>query len=68
MTNGPFAGIRVLEFCQVVAGPVIGQFLADLGADVVKVEPPEGDAFRRTGSVVPGTSKGFQWYNEASAA
>ena len=63
MTNGPFAGIRVLEFCQVVAGPVIGQFLADLGADVVKVEPPEGDAFRRTGSVVPGTSKGFQWYN-----
>ena len=63
MTNGPFVGIRVLEFCQVVAGPVIGQFLADLGADVVKVEPPEGDAFRRTGSVVPGTSKGFQWYN-----
>ena len=53
----------MLEFCQVVAGPVIGQFLADLGADVVKVEPPEGDAFRRTGSVVPGTSKGFQWYN-----
>ena len=63
MTTGPFDGIRVLEFCQVVAGPVIGQFLADLGADVVKVEPPEGDAFRRTGSVVPGTSKGFQWYN-----
>ena len=63
MATGPFVGIRVLEFCQVVAGPVIGQFLADLGADVVKVEPPEGDAFRRTGSVVPGTSKGFQWYN-----
>ena len=63
MASGPFGGIRVLEFCQIVAGPVIGQFLADLGADVVKVEPPEGDHFRRTGSVVPGTSKGFQWYN-----
>ncbi|MYE47587.1 MAG: CoA transferase [Chloroflexi bacterium] len=63
MATGPLDGIRVLEFCQIVAGPVIGQFLADLGADVVKVEPPEGDAFRRTGSVVPGTSKGFQWYN-----
>ena len=63
MASGPFDGIRVLEFCQVVAGPVIGQFLADLGADVVKVEPPGGDNFRRTGSVVPGTSKSFQWYN-----
>ena len=63
MASGPFGGIRVLEFCQIVAGPVIGQFLADLGADVVKVEPPEGDHFRRTGSVAPGTSKGFQWYN-----
>ncbi len=63
MASGPFDGIRVLEFCQVVAGPVIGQFLADLGADVVKVEPPQGDNFRRTGSVVPGTSKSFAWYN-----
>lgn len=63
MASGPLDGIQVLEFCQVVAGPVIGQFLSDLGANVVKVEPLGGDVYRRTGSVVPGTSKGFQWYN-----
>ena len=59
MASRPFDAIRVLEFCQVVAGPVIGQFLADLGADLVTVEPPQGDNFRGRGSVVPGTSKSF---------
>ena len=63
MASGPLNGIRVLEFSQVVAGPVVGLMLADMGADVVKVEPPRGDSFRRTASVVPGTSKSFQWYN-----
>jgi formyl-CoA transferase len=61
--TGPLSGIRVLEFSQVVAGPVVGLLLADFGADVVKVESPGGDSFRRTASVVPGTSKSFQWYN-----
>lgn len=60
---GPLSGLRVLEFSQVVAGPMVGLMLSDYGADVVKVEPPRGDSFRRTSSVVPGTSKSFQWYN-----
>ena len=42
----PLSGLRVLEYAQYVAGPFAGMLLADLGADVVKVEPPSGDAWR----------------------
>jgi crotonobetainyl-CoA:carnitine CoA-transferase CaiB-like acyl-CoA transferase len=40
-------GLRILELTQVMAGPFCGQVLADMGADVVKVEPPDGDSTRR---------------------
>lgn len=40
--SGPLAGIRVLEFAQIAAGPFAGSLFADLGADVVKVERPDG--------------------------
>jgi len=40
--HGPLAGIRVLEFGQIAAGPFAGMLLADMGADVVKVERPDG--------------------------
>ena len=52
----PLAGVRVIEFCQTIMGPSAGLVLADLGADVVKVEPaPGGDRTRR----MPGFAAGF---------
>ena len=41
--GGPLAGVRVLDISGLGVGPVTGLFLAELGADVVKVEPPHGD-------------------------
>ncbi|MDB5899159.1 MAG: L-carnitine dehydratase/bile acid-inducible protein, partial [Ramlibacter sp.] len=43
----PYAGIRVVEFTHMVMGPTCGMVLADLGAEVIKVEPPAGDNTRR---------------------
>ncbi|MCT4556358.1 MAG: CoA transferase [Pelagimonas sp.] len=47
--NTPLAGLKVVELARILAGPWIGQSLADLGADVIKVEAPEGDDTRRWG-------------------
>src|SRR5512141_3095410 len=51
----PLAGIRVVEFVHMVMGPTCGLVLADLGAEVIKVEPVEGDNTRR----LSGSGAGF---------
>lgn len=48
----PLAHLKVLDFSRVLAGPFAGRLLCDLGADVVKVEPPDGDVTRLWGRVV----------------
>ena len=47
--EAPLAGLRVVELARILAGPWCGQLLADLGAEVIKVEAPEGDDTRRWG-------------------
>ena len=61
---GALNGIKVLEIAQVMAIPITGMLLSDLGADVVKLEPPWGDASRHTMQpVLPGESKSFAVLN-----
>ena len=56
----PLAGVRVIEFTHMVMGPAAGLILADLGADVIRIEPVEGDSTRR----LPGSGAGyFPMYN-----
>ncbi len=58
--GGPLAGVRVLELGNFIAGPFAGQLLGDYGADVIKVEAPDGgDPMRRWGVTVEGT--GLWW-------
>lgn len=59
----PLDGVRVVEFCQIAAGPFAGMLLADFGADVVKVEPPEGDAMRTWPPLSGGYSENFASLN-----
>ncbi|SFA96889.1 CoA:oxalate CoA-transferase [Poseidonocella pacifica] len=47
MTQGPLKGMKVIELAHIMAGPACGLMLADMGADVIKVEKPDGDDSRR---------------------
>jgi crotonobetainyl-CoA:carnitine CoA-transferase CaiB-like acyl-CoA transferase len=59
----PLAGVRVIEFCSVAAGPFCGMLLADMGADVLKIEPPSGDALRSWPPINDGFSENFASIN-----
>ncbi|CAG9238712.1 CAIB/BAIF family protein [Paraburkholderia tropica] len=54
-TRLPLDGVRVIEFTHMVMGPTCGMILADLGAEVIKIEPPDGDKTR----TLPGLGIGF---------
>lgn len=66
MTEGapyPLTGIKVLDFSRVLAGPFAGRMLSDLGADVVKIEPPDGDITRYWGKNIGGLPGYFHQQN-----
>ena len=58
---GPLAALRVLELATLYSAPQIGAMLGDLGADVVKVEPPAGDPMRGMGVTRDGVSRNWLW-------
>ena len=60
---GPLEGVRVLDLSAVVSGPLTGALLADLGAEVIKVEKLEGDIQRNVGSQRNGFSGSFHVLN-----
>ena len=65
---GPLDGIRVMEFGNLVAAPYAGMLLADLGAEVIKVEPRSGDLARDIGPFIKGESAFFMSINRGKAS
>lgn len=59
MSRSALEGVRVIELATVLAGPGAGRYLADFGAEVIKVEPPGGDPTRRMGWTGPGETDAY---------
>src|SRR5919106_4725251 len=68
MSEQPFAGVTILELGQFVAVPWAGQVLADGGARVIKIEPPEGEPSRHIAPLAPGESRHFVIRNRGKHA
>ena len=60
---GALDGIKVLEFTQIIAGPFGGMLLADMGADIIKVEPIQGEPWRHAAPFLPNESKTYMSLN-----
>jgi crotonobetainyl-CoA:carnitine CoA-transferase CaiB-like acyl-CoA transferase len=60
---GPLAGIRILEFSEIIAAPFAGMLLSDMGADIIKVEPPGGEPWRLFAQFIPTESRTFMSLN-----
>src|SRR5207245_8203898 len=63
MMTGALDGLRVLDFTTTIAGPHCGRMLADLGAEVIKIEAPEGDMMRTRPPLRNGASTSFGQLN-----
>ena len=61
--GGALEDIRIIEFSQIIAAPFCGMLLSDMGADVIKVEPPEGEAWRVFAQFIPNESKTYMSLN-----
>jgi CoA:oxalate CoA-transferase len=62
-STGSFGGLRVLDFSTTIAGPHCTRMLADMGAEVIKIEPAEGETMRTRPPVRNSSSTGFGQLN-----
>lgn len=60
---GPLDGIKILEFTEIIAGPFGGMLLGDMGAEIIKIEPPWGEPWRFAQQFIPGESKTYMGLN-----
>ncbi|AUH65390.1 CaiB/BaiF CoA transferase family protein [Paracoccus zhejiangensis] len=63
LVKGPLDGLRIIDLTRVLSGPFCTMILGDLGADVIKIEPPKGDPVRAQGTMTEGHSGYFAGFN-----
>ena len=61
--NGALSDIKVIDLTRVLSGPFCTMLLADMGAEVIKIEPPKGDNVRNQGDMIDGYSSYFAQFN-----